>query len=296
MDLNAYLNDKKKKVDEALDRFLMEDRGFPESLNKSMHYSVAAGGKRLRPVLVIAAAEACGGTMDAVMPLAAALEMIHTFSLIHDDLPAMDNDDLRRGMPTNHKVFGEAMAILAGDALLAEAFVCLIRASKTSTVKAETILEVIKDVAVATGPCGMVGGQVLDLDAEGKKVSLEELETIHRHKTGQLLTVSVTAGAKLAGAMPAQVESLKKYGELIGLAFQIADDILDIEGDEKEIGKPVGSDQVNDKATFPAIIGMEESKRRAARLVEESIDALKGFGSNADPLREIARYIIERRS
>ncbi len=296
MDLNAYLNDKKKKVDEALDRFLMEDRGFPESLNKSMHYSVAAGGKRLRPVLVIAAAEACGGTMDAVMPLAAALEMIHTFSLIHDDLPAMDNDDLRRGMPTNHKVFGEAMAILAGDALLAEAFVCLIRASKTSTVNAETILEVIKDVAVATGPCGMVGGQVLDLDAEGKKVSLDELETIHRHKTGQLLTVSVTAGAKLAGATPAQVESLKKYGELIGLAFQIADDILDIEGDEKEIGKPVGSDQVNDKATFPAIIGMEESKRRAARLVEESIDALKGFGPNADPLREIARYIIERRS
>lgn len=296
MDLKGYLDGRRKKVDEALKRFLVEDRGFPEKLNKSMSYSVAAGGKRLRPILAIASAEAVGGSMEDVLPLAVALEMIHTFSLIHDDLPAMDNDDLRRGVPTNHKVFGEALAILAGDALLAEAFNCLAKLKGRSQVSSEVILDVIKDVATATGPGGMVGGQVLDLDAEGKLVSINELKRIHKYKTGWLLTVSVTSGAKLCGARDKELSRLTKYGEAIGLAFQITDDILDVEGDEKELGKPIGSDKVNEKATFPAVIGLEESKRRAARLVEEALEAIKEFDEKAEPLREIARYIIERRS
>jgi geranylgeranyl diphosphate synthase type II len=296
MDFKSYINDRKRQVDQALERYLAEDRGFPEKLNKAVYYSVAAGGKRVRPILAIASAEAVGGSIDDVLPLAAALEMIHTFSLIHDDLPAMDDDDLRRGIPTNHAVYGEAMAILAGDALLAEAFYCITRLMNRSGVRPEVVVDVIKDVAMATGPRGMVGGQVLDLDAEGKNISLEELEKIHRHKTGWLLTVSVTAGAKVCGASPEQLAALRRYGEAIGLAFQVADDILDVEGNEDELGKPIGSDEANEKATFPAVIGLKASKERALRLVEEAHAAVKGFDDRAEPLREIARYIIERRS
>ena len=296
MDIKEYLKEKKVEVDKALERYLSEERKYPDNLYKSMHYSVMAGGKRLRPILVLAASEAVGGDLRQVMPAACALEMIHTFSLIHDDLPSMDDDDLRRGMPTNHKVYGEAVAVLAGDALLAEAFYCLMHPELLDAVPAPLLLEVVRDISAATGPRGMVGGQVIDIESEGKDLDVGEIERLHLYKTGRLLTVSVTSGAKIAGADGAQLASLTRYGEAIGLAFQIADDILDIEGTEEEIGKPIGSDTGNLKATFPAVVGMKESKERAAELIDIAIEALNGFGKEADALREIARYIIERRS
>lgn len=279
-----------------MERYLSEERRYPDNLYRSMHYSLMAGGKRIRPILALAAAESVGGELAQVMPLACALEMIHTFSLIHDDLPAMDNDDLRRGIPTNHKVFGDAMAVLAGDALLAEAFYCLTHPELLDAVPAPLLLEVVRDISSATGPRGMVGGQVIDVESEGKELDIAELERLHLYKTGQLLTVSVTSGAKISGADEKQMGALTRYGEAIGLAFQIADDILDIEGDEEELGKPIGSDVGNNKATFPAIVGMKESKERAAELIDIALDAIKDFGPMAEPLRGIARYIIERRS
>jgi len=296
MDMKKYLGSKKVEVDRALERYLSEERKYPDNLYKSMHYSVMAGGKRLRPILAIAATEAIDGDVVQVMPLACALEMIHTFSLIHDDLPAMDDDDLRRGMATNHVVFGEGMAVLAGDALLAEAFYCLTHPELLDAVPAPLLLEAVRDISSATGPRGMVGGQVIDIESEGMDLSVAELERLHLYKTGQLLTVSVTSGGKIAGADEKQLAALTRYGEAIGLAFQIADDILDIEGDEEEIGKPIGSDEGNEKATFPAIVGMKESKERAAELIDIAIEALSDFGPSADPLRGIAHYIIERRS
>lgn len=296
MDIKAYLKSKKAEVDRSLERYLSEERRYPENLYKSMHYSVVAGGKRLRPILAIAASEVVGGEPVQVMPLACALEMIHTFSLIHDDLPSMDNDDLRRGIPTNHKVFGEGMAVLAGDALLAEAFYCLTHPELLDAVPAPLLLEVVRDISAATGPRGMVGGQVIDIESEGKRLGVAELERLHLYKTGRLLTVSVTSGAKIVGADKGQLAALTRYGEAIGLAFQIADDILDIEGTEEEIGKPIGSDEGRHKATFPAIVGMKESKERAAELIDIAVDAIKDFGNVAEPLRKIARYIIERRS
>jgi geranylgeranyl diphosphate synthase type II len=296
MDIKKYLRDKKDLIDAALDRYISEERRYPDNLYKSMNYSVEAGGKRLRPILALSAAEAVGGNIEQVIPLACALEMIHTFSLIHDDLPSMDNDDLRRGIPTNHKVYGEGVAILAGDALLAEAFYCITHPEKTDAASAHLMLEVIRDISSATGPRGMVGGQVIDIESEGKKLDLSELELLHIYKTGRLLAVSVTSGAKLAGATKEQVEALNRYGEAIGLAFQIADDILDIEGSEEEIGKPIGSDTKKNKATFPAIVGMKESKERAAELVDIALEAIDNFDEKANPLRGIAKYIIERRS
>lgn len=296
MNIRHYLKTRKDEVDAALERYLSEGRRYPENLYRSMRYSVMAGGKRLRPILAIASSETVGGDAVQVMPLACALEMIHTFSLIHDDLPSMDDDELRRGIPTNHKVFGEGMAVLAGDALLAEAFYCLTHPELLDAVPAPLLLEVVRDISAATGPRGMVGGQVIDIESEGKQLNIEALETLHRYKTGKLLTVSVTSGAKIAGADDNQLAALTRYGEAVGLAFQITDDILDIEGAEEEIGKPVGSDTERSKATFPAIVGMKGSKERGADLIRVAIDAIKDFGGEADPLRGIARYIIERRS
>lgn len=257
-----------------------------------MQYSLDAGGKRVRPLLAIAGAEACGGTADDVLPLGLALEMIHTFSLIHDDLPAMDDDDLRRGKPTNHKVFGEATAILAGDALLAEAFFVLTALRSSSGPR--TVVEIIRDVAEAAGARGMTGGQVIDIESTGKIISEAELERLHRHKTGKLLGVSVVSGAKLVGAPRSQIDALQTYGEAIGLAFQIADDILDIEGNEAEIGKDVGSDVGHGKSTYPAIIGMAAAKKKETLLIEEAIAALSLFDRRAEPLRLLAHYIINR--
>lgn len=294
LDLKSYLDEKRKLVEETLEKLLPSEKDWPSRLHESMLYSIRAGGKRLRPILAIAACEACGANPDRVMPVAAALEMIHTYSLIHDDLPAMDDDALRRGKPTNHKVYGEAVAILAGDALLTEAFRIMTR-YRHPDVSPVALVEVIELIAEASGSKGMAGGQVVDLESEDKMIDLPSLERLHQHKTGRLIRVSVEAGARLAGASPSQVEALGLYGEKIGLAFQIADDVLDIEGGE-EIGKDVGSDVANHKSTYPSLMGLEASKEKAKLLVKEAIQLLDSFDAKADPLREIARYVVNRKN
>ena len=296
MDLKKYLSEKKEMIDDALTNYIDVERNYPETMHKAMRHSLLAGGKRLRPILVIAAAEAVGGASHKVLPAALALEMIHTFSLIHDDLPAMDDDDLRRGIPTCHKVFGEAAAILAGDALLNEAFTCILDAYAKDSKDLTKVWSVARDISRAVGIHGMIAGQVIDMESENKSISLHELEKLHNLKTGALITVSVTAGAKLCDATPKQMEALTNYAEHIGLAFQVSDDILDIEGDEKLIGKPVGSDVENMKSTYPKLLGIEESKKFCGQLVENAVDALSIFDEKADALREIAKYIRFRKS
>ncbi|MFH0800238.1 MAG: farnesyl diphosphate synthase [Pseudomonadota bacterium] len=293
MDLKSYLNERRERVEGVLSRSI-GDNDIPETLRRAMSYSLEAGGKRLRPILVIAGAEAVGGEESKVMRAAVAMEMIHTFSLIHDDLPAMDDDSLRRGKPTNHKVFGEAQAILAGDGLLAEAFYFL--ASDGSGLNSAALVETIRDIAAATGGRGMTGGQAVDVEATGRQVKEEDLTRLHLMKTGALITASVTAGARLSGASREEIESLERYGKAVGLAFQIADDVLDIEGDQTELGKDVGSDVSKGKSTYPAVIGLEASKRKAASLVDQAVAALARFDNRAEPLRLIARYIVERKN
>ena len=290
--LKPYLEARRVSIEEALDRFLPGADDRPARLHQSLRYSVLAPGKRLRPTLVLAGAEAVGGTAADVMPTACALECIHAFSLIHDDLPCMDNDDYRRGRLTNHKVYGEALALLAGDALLALAFQLI--CDNAATAPPERILPTLRMVAEASGTWGMVGGQVVDMESQGKEVTPDTLRYIHEHKTGALLTASVLSGAMLAGAAPDQMDALRRYGGHIGLAFQIADDILDVTGDQALLGKPVGSDEERDKATYPRLYGLEESRRRAAAEVDSAVHALDLFGTPAEPLRAIARYIIER--
>lgn len=292
MDLHAYLQERRALVEGALDRFLPPVTAAPGRLHEAIRYSVLAPGKRLRPILVLASAEAVGGRPETVLPTACALECIHVFSLIHDDLPCMDNDDYRRGRPTNHKVYGEAMAMLAGDALLTLAFELITENART--VAPGRVVEALRLISHASGTWGMVGGQVMDIESEGREVTPETLEYIHAHKTGALLTASALAGALLCGAEEAQQAALRRYGQSIGLAFQIADDILDIVGDQQKIGKPVGSDQKQDKATYPRLYGLEESRRRAHAEVAAALAALEGFGEPAEPLRAIARFIVER--
>lgn len=296
MNIEQYLISQKERVDAALSKYLHSNGDCPVELCRAMEYSLKAGGKRVRPILAIAAAQAVGGALEPVLPVACALEFIHTFSLIHDDLPAMDNDDLRRGKPTNHKVFGDGMAVLAGDGLLSEAFHLLCHPDVASQVTPKIILDVIQEIALATGAAGMVGGQALDLKAEGISLTPKALERVHHYKTGRLIIVSVVSGARVGGASAAQLESLKIYGEKIGLAFQIADDILNVEGSTKEMGKSAGSDQNRQKATYPKILGLEASKQKAKELVSQAIQALEGFETQADPLREIANYIIARKN
>lgn len=268
-------------------------KAFPSSrLQEAMTYSLKAGGKRIRPILAFSACEAVGGDPNNALPAACALEMIHTYSLIHDDLPAMDDDDLRRGKPTNHKVFGEALAILAGDGLLTEAF-CLL-SDPNWKISNDRKVEIVRIIADGSGASGMVAGQVLDLEHEGKSISEQELEKIHRHKTGKLLTASVLAGGAAGGADTKSCEALSTYGEAIGLAFQIADDLLDVTATTEELGKDSKSDLKKGKATYPSILGMEESKKRAAALLRESLKAIEPFGSKGEMLAFLARYIIER--
>ena len=295
MDLKKYLQEKEDIVNKALDTLLPKEDEFPQRLHKAMRYSVFAGGKRIRPILAIAAAEVFGKTAANVINIACAIELIHTYSLIHDDLPAIDNDDLRRGLPTNHKVFGEAIALLAGDALLTKAFQIMSQPSAVSGQQSALILKSIHEITKAAGSTGMVGGQVVDIESEGKEVAFPVLEYIHIHKTGELILASVRAGAILAGAENKELETITRYGEAIGLAFQIADDIIDVEGNKEDVGKNIGGDAKKGKVTYPSILGVDESRKRARELVDMAITALKDFDRKAEPLREIARYIVERK-
>jgi len=294
MDVNAYLEEKGRLIDACLDRLLPVRETFPSSLHQAMRYCLFAGGKRIRPALAFAAAEAVGGNPDLIVEEACALELIHTFTLIHDDLPSMDNDDFRRGLPSTHKVFGEAMAILAGDALQTEAFKILACGYTRGVHNAERIVKVMKILAEASGSQGIVGGQVVDLESEGKMIDQQQLTYIHSHKTGSLIAASVIMGGILGGASPEEIELLKRYGESIGHAFQIADDILDVEGSKEKLGKNTGSDQKKSKATYPSIIGMDESRKKLKEYYQRALDAIQSFDQQADHLRNIALYIIQR--
>jgi geranylgeranyl diphosphate synthase type II len=297
MELKSYLTERGAEVDGALNRYLPPEDELPVSLHRAMRYSVFAGGKRVRPILMLAACDAVGGDCQGVMPAACAMEMIHTYSLIHDDLPAMDDDDFRRGRPTSHKVFGEAVAILAGDALLTEAFILLGREEGLPLLDASRRLAALSEIARCAGSRGMVGGQVVDMESEGRHdIDLATVQYIHTHKTGALIKASVRAGALLGGGNAEQVAALTRYGEAIGLAFQIADDILDIEGTTEELGKDAGSDQARGKATYPAVMGLADAKERALELMELAVAALEDFGDEAEPLRQLARYVVRRTS
>ncbi len=281
----AFLDEKSAKVEGALHAICESWTGAPESLRMVMEYSLFAGGKRLRPALALGAAEIVSGDDTPAMPAACALEMIHTYSLMHDDLPCMDDDDLRRGKPTAHKVFGEANAILAGDALLTMAFDV---AAGTGNA------EVVREIARAAGVGGMVGGQVIDLESENKQLTLEQLRHVHAYKTGALIRASVRAGAILGGAAGEPVAALTRFGESIGLAFQIADDILDVVGVEATIGKRVGSDANKHKSTYPQLVGLDRARVLASEAVDEALAALASFGPEADVFRALARFIIDR--
>jgi geranylgeranyl diphosphate synthase type II len=295
IDVAAYMQERVAAVDAALERVLPAESLRPETLHKAMRYSVFAGGKRLRPVLVVAGAEAVGGRMADVMPTACALELIHTYSLVHDDLPAMDNDDFRRGLPTNHKVFGEAIAILAGDALLTLAF-RLVAENFTPAMDAGRLRDVLADVADAAGHAGMVGGQVADLESEGKRVSVDAVDYIHTHKTGALIRTALRVGARICGGTPAQIDALSAAGAALGLAFQIVDDILDVVSSSAELGKTVGKDQAQQKATYPALSGLDASRARARTLLAEAEAALADSARPPRPIPLSAAYILERRA
>ena len=296
MDIKTYLTDQKKIVENALIHYMLRAGGdFAEHV-ETLRYSLFAGGKRIRPILCLAAARMIGGKKfndETVLPTACALECIHTYSLIHDDLPAMDNDELRRGKPTNHAVYGEAAAILAGDGLHCFAFDLLSNTDYLLT-SSRTQLEIIFTIARAAGPLGMVGGQFLDVAHEGKDISFELLRTIHRSKTGALITASVLAGGITAEASGEQRKLLTEYGNAVGLAFQIVDDILNVESTSEQLGKTAGSDEKLGKATYPAYFGLGQSKKMAEDAVENAMLSLSNFGNEADPLREIAQYIIKR--
>ena len=291
-DVGAYMKQRADAVDAALERFLPAETLRPGTLHKAMRYSVFAGGKRLRPVLVIAGAEAVGGTAEQVMPSACAMELIHTYSLVHDDLPAMDNDDFRRGVPTNHKVFGEAMAILAGDALLTLAF----RLVADNAGQSAALRDVVVDIADAAGQKGMVAGQVADLEAEGRQVGAEVVDYIHAHKTGALIRTSLRIGAMLCGADATQIRALSVAGADLGLAFQIVDDILDVVASSEELGKTAGKDLIQQKATYPALHGVDASRARARSLIAAAEEALAELGPRAEPIRALGRFIVERKA
>jgi len=341
--INIYLKEKRELVDSYLKSYF-DTLFLPSVLHEAMRYSLFAGGKRIRPILALASYEACGGNPEYIVPQASALELIHTYSLIHDDLPAMDNDEFRRGKPTNHKVFGEAMAILAGDALITEAFSMLANSNPPSPpftkggntevrdpltkggtwelsgeksppptpsplrgmdrvggasgmkIKPSSMIKVVWDIALSAGAYGMVGGQAQDILSESSEPDRDTLHFIHLHKTAALITTSVRMGPILADIGGDILKALTRYGENVGLTFQIIDDILDIEGNTEELGKSAGSDKKKKKMTYPSLYGLEGSRLRAQELILEAIDALRIFSSEADPLREIASYLIKRRA
>lgn len=290
--LSSFVNDRKSLLEQSLTDYVLQLE-IPAQLQESMIYSLQAGGKRLRPMLLFATVEGFGESFQESLPVACAIEMIHTYSLIHDDLPAMDNDDLRRGKPTNHKVFGEATAILAGDALLTFAFQVIATMSETSVDSAQK-LRLIVELAKAAGPQGMVGGQAADMEGENKQLTLSELEYIHHHKTGDLLSYAIIAGAILAKASEKDVENLRFFAKHLGLAFQIKDDILDIEGSEESLGKPVGSDISNEKSTYPKLLGLDGAKNKLDNHISQAKEYLYNVSINSEKLELLVDYIMNR--
>ncbi|MFZ1220648.1 MAG: polyprenyl synthetase family protein [Chthoniobacterales bacterium] len=291
MELTSYLSARQKEVDRALDRFLPRASASPATIHKAMRYSLFAGGKRLRPVLCLAAADACGGPASAALPLACALECIHTYSLIHDDLPSMDNDDLRRGRATCHKVFGDGIAILAGDALLTIAFEIAAQAKET---RRYDLRQIFREIATAAGSQKLIAGQVADLEGEGRRINRAQLRYIHENKTAALLTCSVRLGAMAANARASELTAITAFGRALGLAFQVIDDILDVTQTSEKLGKSAGKDVAAKKATYPAVIGLEKSRAEARRLTAKAHAALANFGRSADRLREIAKHLLAR--
>lgn len=291
----SYLQEITEQITNELKGILPAEWDVPQSLRDAMQYSLMAGGKRLRPLLVVAAAEALGAKRLAALPVACAVEMVHTYSLIHDDLPAMDNDDYRRGKLTNHKVFGEATAILAGDALLTHAFYSIVQAGRKSGVPAESLLSIVEDLSELAGARGMVGGQVADMEGEQGLTNLEQLQYIHLHKTGDLMVFSLIAGARIGGATEGQLEALRVFGRDLGLAFQIQDDILDLTGDEQKMGKKTQSDVNQQKVTYPFFIGLEQSQEQVRALTQSAKDALdRADLTDSSRLMEIADYLMRR--
>ncbi len=295
MDIQAYLNQQRQRVDRFLEESLPSQGVEPERLYEAMRYSLLSGGKRIRPILTIAAAQALGVDRDTVLPFAAALEYVHTYSLVHDDLPAMDDDDYRRGRQTNHKVFGEGMAILAGDAMLTMAFELCSQRIDHDGIDPSQKLHIVRELSMGSGHQGMVGGQVMDILAENQEVSLDHLQQIHMCKTGRLIRAAVRIGGIIAGGSSQQLQSLTSYSEDIGLAFQIADDVLNKVGTREELGKDAGTDEKRGKQTYPSFYGVDGARQLAEECVRRAIAQLQTLGPEADPLRHIASYIIDRR-
>jgi len=291
VNIKAYLRSRQKKIDRALERYLPGENARPPTIHKAMRYSLFAGGKRLRPILCLAAAETCGGKIGNALPLACALECIHTYSLVHDDLPSMDNDDFRRGRPTCHKVFGDGIAVLAGDGLLTIAFEIVSRA-KTPRHYDMSIL--LREIAMAAGSQKLIAGQVADLEAEGRNIDMMGLRYIHENKTAAILTTSVRLGAMSAGANPKDLDAITKFGRALGLAFQIIDDILDVTQTSEKLGKSAGKDAAAKKATYPAVIGLKKSRLEAKRLTRRAHNALSIFDGKAEALHALANYLLER--
>jgi len=295
LDFNAYLKERAAMVERALALSVAETDGAASRLFEAMRYSLMAGGKRLRPILALAACEAVGGRLESALGFACAIEMIHTYSLVHDDLPCMDDDDLRRGRPTNHKVYGEAIATLAGDGLLTDAFKVVARSAAAAAVEPSLIVETIAELADAAGSAGMVGGQVIDLLGEGRPLSRAELEHLHGRKTGALFVAAVCGGARMGGGTEAQIEALREYARALGLAFQVVDDLLDVEESAERMGKRTHKDEARGKATYPSIVGVERSREMAHELAERACAAVGGFGASAEPLRMLAAFAVERK-
>ena len=290
-DVESYLSERKALVDRTLDRYLKEGKRHPKTLFQAMHYGVFSGGKRLRPILTLATGDLFGAKHRLLLPFACALELIHTYSIIHDDLPALDNDDLRRGELASHKIFGEGIALLAGDALLTEAFHLMSRPELVRALKPGLILELIHEIAHASGVYGMVGGQAVDLEAEGREVDVATVEYIHVRKTGALIHTAARVGARIGGAPPKEMRRIGRYAEFLGLAFQIADDILDAEDPTGQSGQ---RDRERKKATYPSIVGLSAAKARLEELLQHCLREIDLFGQDADPLRGIAQYVVER--
>jgi geranylgeranyl diphosphate synthase type II len=291
VDLKPYLAARQKKIDRALDRFLPKGTTKPATIHQAMRYSLFAGGKRLRPILCLAVAEACGGLTKSALPLACAIECIHTYSLIHDDLPSMDNDDFRRGRATCHKVYGEGIAILAGDALLTIAFEI---AAAAQAWPRYDLRKILREIAIAAGSRKLIAGQVADLEGEGKKINRLQLRYIHENKTAALLTTSVRLGAMSANAAPTRLRTVGAFGRALGLAFQVIDDILDITQTSEKLGKSAGKDATAHKATYPAVLGLEKSRLEAGRLTRQAHNALRPLGKRGEMLHALADYLLER--